>query len=144
AASQEGSLLKVGGHRIELTPRIENQAQQEGRWIIAMRVHVALDGQELPALRTGSVGVDTTRDAALQTAADEWSRQFGTAVVEALGPGGRKRAPIAAGAYQLFPGPAGIRGTDEPGRFDASLKELSEAIAGFVATCFPPGPNPAW
>lgn len=139
SASQEGSLLKVGQREIRIEPQIEREVQKEGRWLIGVGIRVNLDGNDLPALRSGAVGIDASREAALKTAAEEWSQEFGAPLVHALFPTSTKHNPAVYGAYRIFPGPPGIRGSDNIKSFDASLRELPDVLGRFATQTFHQG-----
>jgi hypothetical protein len=133
---QEGNLLKAGPHEIRIDPLIEGQAQRDGHWLIGMGVRVFLDGHELPAMRTGAVGVDTTRDAALKTAAEDWGQQYGIVLVHALFPATSHDKPIVSGSYQLFFGPVGLRGSDDIKSFGGTLNQLNDVLGRFANQTF--------
>jgi hypothetical protein len=67
-------------------------------------------------LHTGSIGIDDTKEAAIETALREWVLQYGTAIARALiGPGTADASkgsatPLLVGDLVVFPGATGIRG----------------------------------
>jgi hypothetical protein len=145
SAAQQGNLLTVGKHRIRVDYRIENTAQWDGKYLVTIAVDVMLDGKRLPALGAGSIGIDTTYDTALETAADEWSNLVGRAFIQALFPRDTDPKPVSAAASRkIYHGPVGIRGTPTVGEFDGTLKQLSAALPSFVARAFPQGTDPEW
>jgi hypothetical protein len=152
---QEGDVVRAGEHEICVSSEIENEVQHNGRWLIGMVIHVELDGKYLPAMRTGTVGVDLTREGALQVASKDWSQQFGIPLVHALFPQPAdpqpKSAsgvavvvdpvaapatvplPIRAGDYNIYLGPTALRGPIHAKDFAAGLKQLRGVVAAFAA-----------
>jgi hypothetical protein len=134
--SQDGMLLKTRDHQIRVEQEVEGEAEKDGSHLVGLGVRITLDGKYLSALRSGGVGVDKTREAALRTAAKEWSQQFGLVFVRSLYPRASDPAPTKAGHYQIIAGPIALRGPARIAAFDASSKQLSSVINSFVARSF--------
>ena len=108
-ATSAGNSVKLEHHVIATTVAIE-QIQKDAtgaNTAAGIRVMCEIDGHPVAALTSGSVGLDTTREAALATAIEEWVGQYGTTIVDALGGRGK---PRRVGAFDAYAGPTGIRG----------------------------------
>jgi hypothetical protein len=135
-AAQQGNLLTVGSHRIQVNSFIEEEGQKEGHWLVGVGVQVVLDGEALPALRTGAVGVDTSRERAIQSAADQWGMGYGIVVIHSLFPKSSDPPSVAAGPYRIYYGPVLMRGTAEIKDFAAARAQLSRALSTFTSQTF--------
>jgi hypothetical protein len=119
--------VRVGAHSLSLQAEVEQVATRpDGRVLAGVKVACNVDGKPVEALMSGSVGIDSTRDAALVTAAEEWATQYGSPIVDALS---AKPPTLVSGGYKVHAGPTGIRGGKPEG--------LSEVNANFFRTVEP-------
>jgi hypothetical protein len=112
-ASANGNTVKGGEHSLSLLTQVEQvETGPNGRMAAGVKVSCIIDGKTVDALTSGSVGSDSSRDAALATAAGEWAVQYGKPIVDALS----AKAPAhQGGGYKVYAGPVGIRGSKPDG-----------------------------
>ncbi len=139
-ANATGALAKsdtvnVRDHVLQLAATVEQvKTAPDGRVVAGVRVTCTLDGKPVDALTSAGVGIDTSRDAALATAATEWAMQYGKPIVDALF---ERPAALSSGGFAVYAGPAGIRGDKPDGLadFNASFFHAVEpALAKLIAT----------
>jgi hypothetical protein len=106
--SSSGNSVKIAGHTISTTAAVEQGEKRDDKFAIGVRISIEVDGRAVPALTSGGVGIDSSREAALTTALDEWSAGYGTPIVEAIA---RRQPALSAGGFDVYAGPTGIRGT---------------------------------
>lgn len=135
--TQQGEMLDVEGHQIGVATTVDQETEREGKTFVGLAVQVKLDGKELPAMHSGTVGIDSTKDAAITNAADDWTKQFGMLLVHALGPQPSTVKSVAAGAYTVFSGSVGMRGSDDYKLFKDAHDKIDRIIAQFVMKRFP-------
>lgn len=130
-----GNTLKPAGHTLALTATIEQveNAPNNAGVLAGVRVTCDVDGKRVEALTSGSVGVDSTREAALQTAAEEWAMQYGAPVVDALS---AKATTLQAGGFKIHAGATGIRG-DKPDKLAGVHDAFFRALGADLATLVP-------
>ena len=75
--------------------------------LAGIQVAVDVDGRPVPALTSGTVGIDSTREGALRIGIEEWVAGVGVPMVNALT---GKGETLRVGAFVAHPGPIGIRG----------------------------------
>jgi hypothetical protein len=125
------STVKIGEHTLALITQVEQvETAPDGRVVAGVKVSCKLDGTPVESLTSGSVGIDSSRDAALVTAAEEWAMQYGTPIVDVLS---AKAPALQSGGYNVYAGPAGIRGSKPDG--------LSEVNSSFFRTIEPALPT---
>ena len=130
-AAANGDTIKVGEHSLSLVPQVEQVANApDGRVAAGVRVSCKIDGKAVDALTAGSVGIDTSRDAALVTAAEEWAMQYGKPIVDALS---AKAPTLQISGFKVYAGPVGIRGSKPDG--------LDEVNANFFRAIEPALPT---
>ena len=142
--SRTGNLLTAGRFEIRVGANLERETQRDSQWFIGLGIDVTLDGLPVSALRSGSIGVDATRAAAIQTAADEWSSVFGFSLIWALFPEAADFSSIAAGKYRLFESAIIIRGDAEIERFETVRGQLRSALRFLISEAFPHDPSDNW
>jgi hypothetical protein len=112
----KGSSIEVGGRRLSVSTTTESVTERDGETIVGLAFAFSVGGKPAPALQTGSIGIDKTREAAVETAIQEWVFQYGlttaTAVLSSeLTDGGvRSQSPLSVGDLVAFAGATGIRG----------------------------------
>lgn len=129
-----GDTVQIGAHTLALAPKIDQVTDvPSGGVAAAVSVSCKLDGVALRAFTAGSVGIDTSREVALVTAADEWTMQYGMPMVDALA---AKPPKLAHGGYQIYAGPAGIRGS-KPDGLETLDADFFRTVEPALATLFP-------
>jgi len=101
--------VKLEGHSLATRATIESvtPSQNGARVLAGIQVAVDVDGQRVPALTSGSIGIDSTREGALRIGIEEWVAGVGVPMVNALT---GKGETLRVGAFVAHPGPIGIRG----------------------------------
>jgi hypothetical protein len=139
-ANATGALAKsdtvnVRDHVLQLAAAVEQvKSTPDGRVVAGVRVTCTLDGKPIDALTSGGVGIDSSRDAALATAASEWAMQYGKPIVEALF---EHPSALSSGGFAIYAGPAGIRGDKPDGLadFNASFfRTVGPELAKLIPT----------
>lgn len=125
----ETGVVKCGTHSISLTTRLENDVPRAGGHAVGVAVDVVVDGANVAALRTGSVGIGRSRDEALVNASSEWAAEFGVAIVGALD---GTPPSFESNGLKVYAGLVGFRGT-APQNVDLA-KPSFEALAPGVLT----------
>jgi hypothetical protein len=126
--------VKVPGHTIATTATIEQGEGRDETFVVGVSISVEVDGRAVPALTSGAVGVDSSRQAALTTALEEWSAQYGTPILEALA---RRQPSLTAGGFDVYAGPTGVRGAKPEHLADihaALFAVLTPELSRLVAT----------
>jgi hypothetical protein len=104
-----GSTVTCGAFRVEIAATLENAGQMERQHVAGVGFGLHINGRPLPALYSGVVSTGPSREAALQEAAEDWSRLTGAALASAL-----VCAPTAPartlGRYRVFSGAVALRG----------------------------------
>jgi len=103
-----GSAIKIGAHSIALTVSVEAVDPLSDGVNSAAVIQVAceLDGHDVPALMSSTVGIGSTRDRALAQALKDWVQGQGMPIVAALS---GKPSFLRAGDFVVH-GTLGIRG----------------------------------
>jgi hypothetical protein len=112
-AEDDGDLL-VAGHRLGLSITFEGFTREQEQTIAPVDIQIHLDGDWGDRFRVGTLGVGNDRTTALNAAVEEWYLLAAAPVVAALGAATHGRLKPEKlqkfGAWELFPGQAGIRG----------------------------------
>lgn len=111
-----GPAVDLGGRTLSIATSIDYVTERDGKVIVGLDFASTINGKPAPALHTGSLGIDDTRQAAIQTAMQEWALQYGVATAKALlnsdtRDGG---SALSVGGIAVFPGATGIRGRAPP------------------------------
>jgi hypothetical protein len=114
--------------------------REQEQTIAPVDIQIHLDGDWGDRFRVGTLGVGVDRTAALDAAVEEWHMLAAAPVLAALGAAtqGRRRPerPQRFGAWEFFPGQAGLRGAAP---FDAAsgtafYRELFDRLRKLAAT----------
>jgi len=126
-----GNAVKLDDHSLVTNVAIEQIREHPSGAQTAAGIGVMfdVDGNSVPALTTGSVGIDSTREGALGVAIEEWVTGYGMPIVNALA---RKGKTLRVGAFDVYPGPTGIRGSDPE-----HLENLHETFFQEVGSALP-------
>jgi hypothetical protein len=133
AVKQDADSVVYGANRIHVSVVPENGAHEKGKFFWAARYEISINGEQIPALTHGTVGVDDTQDGAVQTAFQDWAMGFGYPFIRVL-----EKAPdgIAINGQTWYAGPLGIRGlgNELPGGWvDGSNKMHQKILASTTA-----------
>lgn len=113
SAEDDGDLL-VGGHRLGLSIAFDGFTREQDQTIAPVDIQIHLDGDWGDRFRIGTLGVGADRATALNAAVEEWYLLAAAPVLAALGAATHGRLkperPQRIGAWELFPGQAGLRG----------------------------------
>jgi hypothetical protein len=82
--TRQGRTVTAAGHRIEVDAHVDAKTRRGEQHIIAVDFQIRIDGELVPALRSGVVGVDPTSEGARATAASEWAAQYGAPIGYAI------------------------------------------------------------
>ena len=110
--------LTFNGHRLGLSIGFDDFARQGDQVIAPLDVQIHLDGDSGDRFRMGTLGVGADRPAAIRAAIEEWHLLAAAPLLAARREAGARRRTASLrrlGAWDLFPGRAGIRGTLPPG-----------------------------
>ena len=128
--SATAATVRIGEHSLSLSTLIEKVATgPEGRVVAGVKVTCTIDGVLAESLTSGGVGIDTSRDAALVTAAEEWAIEYGGPIVDALS---AKTPTLTSAGYKVYAGPAGIRGDKPEGLDDLNASFFRAVEPSFV------------
>lgn len=116
---------------------VDKLVHHDGKVIVGLEVHCTVDGVPAETLSSGSLGIESTPEAAAQEAIAEWIKQFGMAMIDGL-----RRNPgrsFASGQFVVFPGLFGVRG-DAPEAIvaGASMLDLHRRFFQKLTTALPP------
>lgn len=154
-ARVEGSEVRVGAHVVSLDATIENRRAEGGAVMFGVAFEPSFDGEAVPALVCGVIGIGEDADDAREDLIAEWGAQHGAPLAFAFAarelPDQLRPpvegddfapfyAPVEMGGVQVFSSPAGLRwesSEDETLTSDAFAALVAEAIE----PALPPGPG---
>lgn len=135
-ATSSASTVTLAGTPLRLLARIEEERQAGSQWMVGIAVLVATPGKA-PALAEGAVGIGATRAEAVDTAILEWANLAGVAFIRALAVRERSKEVFSVAGTGVYPGFAGLRGSNEPPWTLAKNKELVTLMAPVLAGLAP-------
>lgn len=96
----------IGDTSIRVKLTLEQEAQQNGKWIYAANVGTFYKaGAEMP-INVGSIGIGSTRNEAINVCIEEWFAVFGLPFTNML----NNDTGVSIQGMRIFPGLMGIRG----------------------------------
>ena len=123
--------LVLGARTLAVRGAVE-QMERGPQFAVGIRVTCALDGEPVPALTAGSVGLGDEPEAAVQTAVQEWVMSNGLSIANALlARGDRRRFGTPPHAYDITASATGVRGQAPDG-----LGKLHGELLGLAAPAF--------
>ncbi len=135
-----GLSLKLGSRTLSVTTSTDSVKETDGKVFVGLAFACTVDGKAVPALHTGSIGIDDTKQAAMHTATQEWVFQYGVptamAVMGGATDGGKADGAISVGDLVVFPGATGIRG-QAPAEF-RGLASFHNALISHLSSLLKP------
>lgn len=107
-----GARVTLAGKDLDLSARIEQEGQQQSKWVVGIAVRTSVPGD--PSHIAGSVGVGDTRADALDTAVAEWAQLAGVAILNGVVLRERSTERLVHDGYVFYPGTTGVRGPEQP------------------------------
>jgi hypothetical protein len=123
----KGTRLLVNGRTLEPAVAIDYVRPMGTQFAVGTFVSSRIDGTPVPAIDSGSLGIDSNTDDAVRTAVFEWSAQFGFAMARALA--GDAPAGVVSG-FTVYAGLPGTKGERPPG---AKLSETQTRLLAHLA-----------
>lgn len=143
-ASRNLNLVSVAGTKVGIVVRVNDELKQEGQHVLAAEFHVSVDGERIPSLVAGVIGIDSTPESARETTVAEWAAQYGIPIASAIADGAKPsngRDPARAsdsrielGNVVLYHGNVGLRGRARD-TTAVSTKRFLASVAETVLPC---------
>ena len=104
----KGNTITFGKDSISISVDVENEEQQDKKWIHAAKLTTWYKADKEYTFIIGSVGIDTSRSLATEVAVAEWYGTFGIAFINMLA---LPDSNVTIGNLTAYPGAMGVRGT---------------------------------
>jgi hypothetical protein len=111
-ATAVGRRVAFGGVELRIEARIDLEEQRDSKWISV--VSVTTWSPVGVAFAAGSIGIDDSRAAALETAIQEWAQLYGTALVRGVVLKERASDRLELDGFVAYPGWTGFRNPENP------------------------------
>jgi len=118
-----GNEILLGDTSITVKVEVEQEGEKEGQQIVAAKFTTLIKTPAEHSIVLGSVGVDTSREAAMETCITEWGGMFVISLAHALN---NKWTSLAG--MQVHPGLMGIRGDFPESAFDSTHGTIDERV----------------
>jgi hypothetical protein len=105
--SLTNDVISLAGHTIRITATAERTLPAEGKFVVAARFDVMLDGAKVDSLTFGSIGVGGSEKEGLTDTVHEWYMSFGAAMFRAVA---NSTPSLIHDGYRVYSGFMGIRG----------------------------------
>jgi len=116
---QNGTIITVEDHRIDVLPYVENCGVLESGHLCGVRFEIKIDGAKDQRLTYGAVGNAPSKKMALEEAVEEWWAAFAGPVIQSIAD---KKADFMESSYVAFPGATLMRGNPPGGWLDGTSK----------------------
>jgi hypothetical protein len=122
--------IYIGRTEVRLQAQIENEERADTKFLIGLYVDIYVNGVLQP-LTSGSVGIGSDRDDAIETAVSEWAMSVGEALLGALGVRIGEE-PQNIGSFLVYHGSAGIRGSHTVTWSTEKQRQLLQHLDTFI------------
>jgi hypothetical protein len=122
--------ISIGSTEVRLQARMEHEERADTKFVVGIHVDIYINGVRQP-LTSGSVGIGSDRNDAIETAVSEWAMLVGEALLGALGVK-IGQEPQKIGSFLVYQGFSGIRGSPTITWSTEKERQLVNQLGAFI------------